>query len=138
MFCKIGVLKNCAIFVVDYFCWSLFLIRLQAFESVNLLKRDSNTGVFLWILRNFYKHLFLQNTFGNCFWKEKFSSLQSLHKSMFWSARKPFKKDSNDCIINNLWFRVTCIILHNLQNTNLQTFLENSILCNFRIKACSN
>ena len=29
-----------------------------------LLKRYSNTGVFLWNLRNFWKHLFLQNTSG--------------------------------------------------------------------------
>ena len=34
-------------------CWSLF----QAFTSATLLKRDSNTGVFLWILRNFLGYL---------------------------------------------------------------------------------
>ena len=33
-----------------------------------LLKSDSNTGAFLWILGNFQEHLFLQNTFGGCFW----------------------------------------------------------------------
>ena len=27
--------------------WSLFLIKLQAFKPAHLLKRDSNTGVFL-------------------------------------------------------------------------------------------
>ena len=31
-----------------------------------------------------------------------------------------------------------CIIMHNLKNTNLQTLLENSILCDFQIKACLN
>ena len=31
---------------------------------------------------------------------------------------------------------MTCIILHNLQNTNLQTLLENPVLCNFQMKAC--
>ena len=30
----------------------------QAFRSATLQKRNSNTGVFLWILRNFYEHLF--------------------------------------------------------------------------------
>ena len=44
---------------------------------------------------------------------------------MFLSAKKPFKKDSNDYIINNLLFRVTCTILRNLQNKNLQTLPEN-------------
>ena len=29
---------------------------------------------------------------------------------------------------------MTCAILHNLQNTNLQTLPENSILCNFQVK----
>ena len=34
----------------------------------NLLKKESNTVVFLW---NFFKNLFLQNTPADCFWKEK-------------------------------------------------------------------
>ena len=34
-------------------CWSLFLVKAQVFTPVILLKRDSNTGVFLWILRTF-------------------------------------------------------------------------------------
>ena len=57
---------------------------------------------------------------------------------MFWSARKRFKSDSNDYKIDNVWFRVTCIILCNLQNTNLQISLENSVLCNFQTKTCLN
>ena len=56
IFFKIGVLKNFAIFTGKHMCWSLFLIEMQTFRS--LLKRDSNTYVFLWILRNFYKQLF--------------------------------------------------------------------------------
>ena len=34
-------------------CWSLFLTKLHFFKSVTLLKRDSNTGVFLWLLKKF-------------------------------------------------------------------------------------
>ena len=30
-----------------YLCWSLFLIKLAGLEPWNILKRDSNTGVFL-------------------------------------------------------------------------------------------
>ena len=52
MFFEIGVLKNFAIFTGKYLCWTLFLIKLQAFRPANLLKRSSNTVVFLWILRN--------------------------------------------------------------------------------------
>ena len=62
------VLKTFAIFTRKHLCQGLFLIKLQAFKPVNLLKRDSNTSVFLQLLRNFLEHLFLQNTSGGCFW----------------------------------------------------------------------
>ena len=45
---KKGVLKNFA-----NFYWNLFLVKLQAWRLATLLKRDSNTDVFLWNLRNF-------------------------------------------------------------------------------------
>ena len=47
MFFKIGVLKNFAIFPGKHLCQSYFLIKLQAWRSAILLKRDFNTGVFL-------------------------------------------------------------------------------------------
>ena len=40
MFLKIGVLKNFVIFTGKHLCWILFLIKLQAFRLVTLLKRD--------------------------------------------------------------------------------------------------
>ena len=49
---KVG-LKNFAIFIGKHLCWSLFSIKLQTFRSATLLKVDSNTGVFLWILEFF-------------------------------------------------------------------------------------
>ena len=52
MFFKIGVLKNFAIFTGKHPCWSLFKITLQASKPANLLKRDSNPAVFMWILWN--------------------------------------------------------------------------------------
>ena len=63
VFFEIGFLKNFAIFTGKHLCWSLF-----AWRSATLLKRHSNTGVFLWILGNFWEHLFLWNTSGGCFW----------------------------------------------------------------------
>ena len=59
MFFKINVLKNFAMFIGKHLCWSLFWTKLQAFEPAALLKADSNTGVFLWIQRNFQEQLFL-------------------------------------------------------------------------------
>ena len=53
MFCKKDVLKNFAIFTGKHLCKFLFLIKLQASLPATLLTRDSNTGVFLRILRNF-------------------------------------------------------------------------------------
>ena len=49
---KKGVLKNFSNFTWKDPCWSLFLTKLQAFTLATLLMRDSNTGVFLWILLN--------------------------------------------------------------------------------------
>ena len=48
MFFRIGVLQDLAIFTGKNLRWSLFLRTLDA-----LLKRDSNTGVFLLNLRFF-------------------------------------------------------------------------------------
>ena len=50
---KISVLKTFAIFTGKQLCWSPFSRKLQVLKSASLLKGYSNTGVFLWILRNF-------------------------------------------------------------------------------------
>ena len=44
---KKAALKNFAVVKGKHLCWSLFLIKLQAFRPVILLKRDFNTSVFL-------------------------------------------------------------------------------------------
>ena len=48
---KKSILRNFAIFTGKHLCWSLFLIKLQAFKSAILLKRDSSTGAFLNIVK---------------------------------------------------------------------------------------
>ena len=73
---KSGALKNFTNFTGKN-CWSLFLIKLQAFRPEVLIffqKRlygdlhgDSSTGVFLWNLQNLQEHLFVQNNSGGCF-----------------------------------------------------------------------
>ena len=45
-----GVLKNLRNFTGKHLYWNLFLIKLQTFRPVILLKRDSNTGFLLWNL----------------------------------------------------------------------------------------
>ena len=44
-----------------------FLIRLQASGLQLYLKRDSGTGAFLWILRNFQEHVFYRTPPEDCF-----------------------------------------------------------------------
>ena len=63
IFCKIGALKDWAIFTGKHLCWSLFFIKLQVFSPATLLKRDSNTVVFLWMLWNFYWVIFIESLF---------------------------------------------------------------------------
>ena len=44
-----------------------FTLKALSWGPATLWKRDSNTGVYLWSLRNFLEQL-LQNTSGGCFW----------------------------------------------------------------------
>ena len=53
LLCKKGILRKFANFTGEQLCWSLFLIELVTFRLATLLKRDSNTDVFLWNLRDF-------------------------------------------------------------------------------------
>ena len=52
---KKAVLKNFAIFTGIHLCWSLFLIKLQAFRPATLLKRDS-TQVFFFEYCEIFKN----------------------------------------------------------------------------------
>ena len=58
IFFKKGFLKNFANFTGKYLCRNLFLIKLQVWRHATLLRRDFNTGVFLWYLRNFLERLY--------------------------------------------------------------------------------
>ena len=66
MFFKICVLKNFTNFSEKHLCWSLILVKLQTWFAATLLKRDSNTFVFLWNLLNFSEHLFFRTPL-NCY-----------------------------------------------------------------------
>ena len=63
IFCKNSVRKDFAKNSQENTCVGVFLINLQTF----LLKRDSNTTAFLWILLNLYEHLFWKTSANNCF-----------------------------------------------------------------------
>ena len=48
--------KKFTTFTGKHLCWSLFLIKLRVWRPATLFKRESNTGVFLWILQNFQEY----------------------------------------------------------------------------------
>ena len=58
IFFKICFLKN---FARKHLCWNHFLIKLQAWRSAILLKRDSNTDV-SWEIWEIFKNTFLYRT----------------------------------------------------------------------------
>ena len=64
---KKGVFKNFANFTVKHMCWSFFLIKLRAFRNATLLKRDSNTIIFVWNFQNFLEHLFWRTSVNGRF-----------------------------------------------------------------------
>ena len=60
MFFKIGALK---IFAksLENICIEVSLLKLQIYRPVALFKRDSRTGVFLWILHSFKSSFFTEH-----------------------------------------------------------------------------
>ena len=67
---KKGVLTNFVNFTGKHLSWNLFLIKLQAFETATLLKRNSNTGFSCQvceILKNTYLEEHLHKTASICF-----------------------------------------------------------------------
>ena len=58
---------------------SLIMAKHQKQPLELFCKRDSGTGFFLWILRNFWEHFFLHNMSDGCFWSINFLTC-FLHK----------------------------------------------------------
>ena len=54
---KMCVPRYFANFIGKHQCWSIFLIKLQAWRPATFLQCDSNTSVLLWNLRYFKEHL---------------------------------------------------------------------------------
>ena len=77
---KEGFFKSFTNLAGKHLCSSLFLIKLQAFSAITLLKRDSNTGAFLWIckiLKNIYFEEHLRKT------------ASGIHIIIYWGQYKP-------------------------------------------------
>ena len=70
MFFKIVVRKNFANFTGKHLCWS---------RPVVFLKRDSNTGIFLWNLLNFKNNFFYRTTLATSLSTKKPHKLKYLY-----------------------------------------------------------
>ena len=55
-----------------------FLITLQVSGLQLYLKRDSDTDVFLWILRNFQEYLFYRTPLDDYFWNQLLVNMQEV------------------------------------------------------------
>ena len=121
MFFKVNVLKNFAIFSEKHLCKNHFFIKVQTWKPATLLKRDSNTGVFLLVL-----WILLQNTSGGCFfmkWKN-FLFFVNIH-----NAYIILRFCLNDSLNTHAW---TWFILESFLMTELLTrsskFISGKIL----------
>ena len=85
MFFKQGVLINFAIFTrKHHLCWSLFLIKLQAWRPVTLLKRLQNKGFSMNILK-FLRTVFLRPASGICQSKH-WKLLHKNNRKLIWNV----------------------------------------------------
>ena len=113
-----------------------FLIKWQVSNLQFIKKRGFGTGVFLWILRNFYEHLFYRTPLGHCFWKYLlfFSAIECvryLQKMMFTVY---FKWDTWEIEIRELFVRLSTFsfISQMIELTTFQIFINKDVaLCTF-------
>ena len=79
---KNGALKNFANFTGNHLCWSLFIIKLQAWGPATFFKREFDTSVLRWNLRIFQEHLFWRAFVNLCMllYLHRWFSLQFMKK----------------------------------------------------------
>ena len=79
VFYKNGVLENFATLTGKHLRRVSFLKKLQAWGLQLYLRRDPNTGVFVWTLQNFSVQLFSGNNSSGSMW----TCLSALHQQVF-------------------------------------------------------
>ena len=105
IFFKIGVLKNFTKFSGKHLCWSLFLIKLQAFRRATLLKRDFQHRCFSCEVWEYFKNAFFyissSNTSGCYFWMTEIEKeyLKQRGKLTKYYYRNGQKKDDHEKLL---------------------------------------
>ena len=88
------VLKNLPKSTGRHLCQSFFFDKVAGLTPATLWKRDSDTDVFIWILRNFWKHFFYRAPFGDSFlvflwtWEGDFHMTFQILGIIFQKAKK--------------------------------------------------
>ena len=85
VFYKKAVLKNFATVTGKHLCWSLFLIKLQIFRLDS--KKDSNTGVLLWICKIFKNSFFEEHLMKRSLLHHKYREKLIHSKTNIWVQR---------------------------------------------------
>ena len=75
-----AVLKKFETFSGKRLCWSHFLIKLHVWGPATLLKRESNKGVFLWILGHFKEDLLWRTSANDSFCRQFYMSNTGSYK----------------------------------------------------------
>ena len=125
---KKGVLKNFPKFIVKQLRHSLFLNKVVGLSLQLYSKRDSDTGVFLWILRNFKEHFRVDASVD-------FPKSVSLHWNGFFYGHMLSSVVS--VILTSIftgfksWWPMHLLWRHWRQQSNLNLFAETEELHNF-------
>ena len=106
---------------------------MQSCRSAILLKRDSNTDVFLWILRNFLEHLFWRTSANGCFCT---SNHKVSHK--YWASLLDQKHDMVWFLLRKFVDLVRVYSLLIIGKNNSKTFLLLDLQKNkSKVKYCN-
>ena len=105
MFCKNVCLNFFPIFRGKHMCRNLFFIRLQAYSLQLYWKRDSDKGLFRWILRNSQKHLLCIDSITNRF---------LINNTRFWLVKY---------YVTEIWYFIK---KKNENNKNINILLKNN------------
>ena len=108
-----------------------------------LLKRNSNTAVFLWILGNVLEHLFLQNTSTGCFckyvviakseiWKYK------LKKWLFFSKLKKLRLDHDYPLSSRFHEFIVILVTKETERLQKINLFHGSIPFLYQLKTSEN
>ena len=95
-----GVLRNFAKFTGKHLCQSLFFSKVAGQPATLLKKRLWHMCFFLWILRNFYDHLFYRSPLGDCFCQNH-QTFSTSWMGFFWKRKRI--ELSNDSHLNLCW-----------------------------------